>query len=142
MILARKIQSPGAWRLAASLWIFLCSSASSGWRAQSSFGKFSSPSQFGLIRIHAYVYLRGSASRLRSAARSAFPSVVSPAAADEPAYGNDNPGEGKPEVDHPPHPLRAPHKLLVGIGPRARPLYHPPIRGPIRRRLAPPRDLL
>jgi hypothetical protein len=42
--------------------------------------------------------LRGSASRLRSAARSAFPSVVSPAATEEPAYGNDNPAEGKPEV--------------------------------------------
>jgi hypothetical protein len=55
MILARKIQSPGAWRLPTSLWIFFCSSASSGWRAQSSFGTFTSPSR-SAVRPRAYVY--------------------------------------------------------------------------------------
>jgi hypothetical protein len=54
-LLPRKIQSPGAWRLPASLWIFLCSSASSGWRAQSSFGTFTSPSR-SAVRPRAYVY--------------------------------------------------------------------------------------
>src|SRR5215217_9502626 len=42
---------------------------------------------------------------------------------------------------HLPHPLRAPHQLLVGVVPRACPLDHPPIRGPKRRRLTLPRDL-
>ena len=48
-------QSPGAWRLPASLWIFLCSSASSGWRAQSSFGTITSSSR-SAVRPRAYVY--------------------------------------------------------------------------------------
>ena len=71
--------------------------------------------------------LRGSASRLWSAARSPLPTVVSPALADEPAHGNDNPGEGKPKIYDRVGALSTPHQLLVGVLPRVRALYHPPL---------------
>src|SRR5688572_11054300 len=54
-IRARNIQSPGAWRLPASLRIFSSSSASSGWRACSSFGMISSPfpiRRLGLVLMY------------------------------------------------------------------------------------------
>src|SRR5215218_2508811 len=72
---------------------------------------------------------------------SSLPAVASPAFSVEPPYVDDHVRERHPEVDHPPHSLRAPNKLLVGVVPRARPLHHPSIRGPIRRGLTLPRDL-
>jgi hypothetical protein len=58
--------------------------------------------------------LRVSADRSWLSARTTFPTVASPALPDEPTHDDDHLREGHPEVDHPPSPLRAPHKLFVG----------------------------
>src|SRR5215207_3128453 len=85
--------------------------------------------------------LRGSADRSRPSGRPTLPSVAFPSFSDESPDDNHHLGERHPEVHHSPHTLRAPKELLVGVVPRARPLHHPPPRGPERRRLALPRDL-
>src|SRR5215212_4742352 len=80
--------------------------------------------------------LRACADRSWPTRRSAFPTVAAPGFPDQSPHYDHHVGEGNPEVDHPPHPLRTPHQLLVGVVPRTRTLHHPPIRGPMRRRLA------
>src|SRR5215212_2941650 len=80
--------------------------------------------------------LRACADRSWPTRRSAFPTVAAPGFPDQSPHYDYHVGEGNPEVDHPPHPLRTPHQLLVGVVPRTRTLHHPPIRGPMRRRLA------
>src|SRR5918994_3536499 len=72
--------------------------------------------------------LRGSADRSWLSGRTTFPAVASPALPDEPPDDDDHLREGYPEVDHPSSPLRAPHQLLVGVVPRARPLHYPALR--------------
>src|SRR5215212_185859 len=80
--------------------------------------------------------LRACADRSWPTRRSAFPTVAAPGFPAQSPHYDHHVGEGNPEVDHPPHPLRTPHQLLVGVVPRTRTLHHPPIRGPMRRRLA------
>src|SRR5215203_3462374 len=86
-------------------------------------------------------WLRACADRSWLSRRSAFPTVAAPCFPDQSPDCDDHLRERHPEVDHPPHPLRAPEELLVGVVPRARPLHHPPLRRPKRRGLALPRDL-
>src|SRR5215208_6729922 len=76
-----------------------------------------------------------------SVRRSPLPTVTAPCFPDQPPDDDDHLREGHPEIDHPPSALRAPHEFLVGVVPRTRPLYHPPIAGPERCRLALLRDL-
>src|SRR3712207_3782161 len=78
-----------------------------------------------IIRIR----IRASANKLRSAARPTLPAIAGPAPSDEPTYDDDYLRKGYPEVDYPPPHLGAPHKLLVGVVPGARPLHHPPFCG-------------
>jgi len=70
------------------------------------------------------VGVRACADRSWSARRSSLPTVAAPCFPDQPPYDDDYLREGHPEIDHPPHPLRAPYKLLVGVVPRTRPLHH------------------
>jgi hypothetical protein len=70
-----------------------------------------------------------------------LPAVARPTFSDEPPHDDHHLRERYPEVDHLSHRLCAPHKLLVGVVLRARPLYNPPLRGPKRCRLTLPRDL-
>jgi hypothetical protein len=85
--------------------------------------------------------LRGSANRLRSAARSALPAVVSPGFSIEPPHDDDHLGEGDPEVNDRLTPFGTPHELLVGIIPGVlRALHHPPLRSLQGSRLALLRD--
>src|SRR5215212_3234537 len=82
------------------------------------------------------VCLRACADRSWPTRRSAFPTVAAPGFPDQSTHYDHHVGEGNPDVDHPLHPRRTPHQLLVGVVPRTRTLHHPPIRGPMRRRLA------
>jgi thioredoxin reductase (NADPH) len=60
------------------------------------------------------VGLRGCADRSWLPGRSAFPTVAHPAFSDQPPHDDDHLRERHPEIDHPPHALRAPCQLLVG----------------------------
>src|SRR5215208_1336870 len=84
--------------------------------------------------------LRGRADRSWSASRPPLPTVAHPTLSDQPPHCDHHHRERHPEIDDPPHPLGAPHQLLVGVVPRGCPLHHPPPRGPERRRPALPRD--
>src|SRR5918994_375886 len=84
--------------------------------------------------------LRASADRLRSAARTALPAVVSPAPSDEPPHNDDHLREGDPEVDDSLPALSAPHQLLVSVMPGVRTFHHPTFRRLKRCRLALLRD--
>src|SRR5829696_9584363 len=77
---------------------------------------------------NATAQLRGSADRSWLSGRTTFPAVASPALPDEPTHDDDHLRESHPEVDHPSSPLRAPHQLLVGVVPGARPLHYPALR--------------
>jgi len=80
--------------------------------------------------------LRASATRLGSASRPTLPTVVSPAASDEPTHDDDHLGEGYPEIDDSPPALGASHQLLVGVMPGASAFDYPTFGGPKRSRLA------
>src|SRR5918995_4846290 len=80
--------------------------------------------------------LRGSANRLWLAARTTLPTVANPAASDEPSYDDDYLGEGHPEVYDSPHPLGAPHQLLMSIVPGVGAFHHPTFRCLKRSRFA------
>src|SRR5215218_758502 len=61
--------------------------------------------------------LRACADRSWLSRRSAFPTVAAPCFPDQSPDDDDHLREGHPEVDHPPHPLRTPEELLVGVVP-------------------------
>src|SRR5215204_2143168 len=63
------------------------------------------------------VSLRACADRSWLSRRSAFPTVAAPCFPDQSPDDDDHLREGHPEVDHPPHPLRTPEELLVGVVP-------------------------
>src|SRR3712207_2733230 len=69
--------------------------------------------------------VRASANRLGSASRPPLPTVVSPAASDEPPYDDDHLGEGYPEIDDSPPTFGAPHQLFVSVMPRASAFDYP-----------------
>src|SRR5215218_5018301 len=73
-------------------------------------------------------HIRGSANRLWLAARTTLPTVANPAASDEPSYDDDYLREGHPEVYDSPHPLGAPHQLLMSIVPGVGAFHHPTFR--------------
>src|SRR5215203_5683874 len=73
-------------------------------------------------------YLRASADRLRSAARSSLPAVATPSFSNESPYDDDHLGEGHPEVDDSIPTLGTPHQLLMGVVPRVRALHYPTFR--------------
>jgi hypothetical protein len=75
-----------------------------------------------------YTRLRGSADRSWLSGRTTVPAVASPPFPDEPTHDDDHLREGHPEIDYPFSPLRAPHQLLVGVVPGARPLHYPALR--------------
>src|SRR5215203_4815049 len=74
-------------------------------------------------------FLRGCADRSWLPGRSAFPTVAHPAFSDQPPHDDDHLRERHPEIDHPSHALRAPHKLLVGVVPKICPFHHPSLSG-------------
>src|SRR5215207_1828544 len=80
--------------------------------------------------------LRASVNRSWSSGRSALPAVATPAFPDEPPDNDHNIRKGHPEVDHPPTPLRTPHKLLMSVAPGIGSFHNPPQTGSHGRRLA------
>src|SRR5918994_2280378 len=69
--------------------------------------------------------LRACANRSWLSGGSALPTVTNPAFPDKPSHHDDHVGEGDPEVYDPTLPLGTPHKLLMGVVPRVRPLHDP-----------------
>src|SRR5215204_7004212 len=86
--------------------------------------------------------LRACASRRSwAAARTAFPAIVGPGAADEPATDDGGVGQRQPELDDQPAPLGTPAQLAVLVAPGMGPLDHPPAARLDRCRDAPGGDL-
>src|SRR5215207_4734883 len=70
--------------------------------------------------------LRACASRRSwAAAWAAFPAIVGPGAADQPATDDGGAGQRQPEVDDQPTPLGAPAQLAVLVAPGVSALDHP-----------------
>src|SRR5918994_7173742 len=69
--------------------------------------------------------IRACANRSWLSGGSALPTVTNPAFPDKPSHHDDHVGEGDPEVYDPTLPLGTPHKLLMGVVPRVRPLHDP-----------------
>src|ERR671921_92579 len=85
--------------------------------------------------------LRGRANGLRSAMRSALPTVVDPGLSYESTHDDDHVREGDPEVEGLSPSLGAPDQLLMGVVPGVRTLHHPSLTSPKRSWFALLRDL-
>src|SRR5918994_2195332 len=79
--------------------------------------------------------LRASANRLWSTARPTLPTVVSPAASDEPPHDDDHFRESNPEIDDLTPALGAPYQLLMSVMLGASAFDYPTSCGGQRRRL-------